>query len=229
MQALAMERTGDIRNMAMPNLAAALKSLKQQNPADAIAIGDALKARWRHQYFDTERRGIALCYEDAQRRSFAFWRRYELINRVMDPSDPVYSIVKAAGTFSTTADHLTWKAAAAGQGRILEIICGGEATTSAVNRFGVGQVNATLASNGAITPEKFNTRSPAAAGTYGSGNTSALLAGNMLTIAINAFGGLIRWVAAPGEELYYVNGEAIGMRSLSGTSVFSTTGIFEEL
>jgi hypothetical protein len=190
---------------------------------------EVLKRELKRQNWLHEMRSPSRCYEEAVDRSREFWPQYEQINRDFCPDDPVYSIVKAGTAFSTTADLLTFKASAAGQARILELIIGGEATASAVNRFGVGQLNATLASNGALTPEKFNSRSPAAAGTYGSGNTSALLAGWMLVMAVNAFGGFIRWVAAPGEEMYYVNGEVIGLRSLSGTSTMSGTGIFEEL
>lgn len=171
----------------------------------------------------------ARSYQEAVDRSYAFWPEYEQVNRDYDPDDPVYSNVKAGTALSTTADLLFFKAAAAGQARILELILGGEATASAVCRIGIAQVNATLASNANVTPEKFNSRSPAAAGTYGNANTSALLAGNALVLAVNAFGGFIDWKAAPGEELYFVNAEVISVRSLSGTSTFSGTGIFEEL
>jgi hypothetical protein len=51
----------------------------------------------------------------------------------------------------------------------------------------------------------------------------------MLSLAFNAFGGFVRWVAAPGEEIYYVNSEVVSMRSASGTSVVSSTIVFEEL
>lgn len=169
------------------------------------------------------------CLEEALERSRKVWTKYEQVNREFCPKDPVYSIVRSGAAFSTTADHVFFKAAAAGQARILELIIGGEASASAVLRVGVAQVNATLAGNANVTPEKFNSRSPAAAGTYGNSNTSALLAGNMLSLAFNAFGGFLRWVAAPGEEMYYVNAEVISVRSLSGTSTCSTTGIFEEL
>jgi len=188
-----------------------------------------VKTLMRRQNWMRELRSPSRCVEEARERAMKFWPKYEQVNRDFCPDDPVYSIVNAGATLSTTADLLTCKAATAGQGRILEIIIGGEATSSAVNRIGVGQLNATLASNSAITPEKFNSRSPAAAGTYGKAQTSALLAGWMLVLAFNAFGGFIRWVAAPGEEMYYVNGEVIGIRSLSGTSVVSATEIFEEL
>lgn len=171
------------------------------------------------------------CYEEAIARSFGFWPKYQQINDDYDPTDPVYSTIRNGAALSTTADHACLKAAASGQARILEVIFGGEATTSAVNRVALEQTNATLAGNTVVTAEKFSSRSPAAAGTYGHSNTGAILsAGQYLQVwAVNAFGGFIDWKAAPGEEMYFVNGEVIGLRSLSGTSTFSTTIIFEEL
>lgn len=190
---------------------------------------DAIKKALRVENFTREARAPSRCYEEAVERAKKFWPMYEQVNRDYCPDDPVYSNVKAGTALSTTADLLFGKAAAAGQFRILELIIGGEATASAVNRIGVGQTAATLASNANVTPEKFNTRSPAAAGTYGNANTGALTAGWMLVLAFNAFGGFIRWVAAPGEEMYAVNAEVISVRSLSGTSTVSGTMIFEEL
>lgn len=169
------------------------------------------------------------CAEEAIERSMKFWPKYEQINRDYCPDDPVYSTVRAGAALSTTADHLHFKAAASGQTRLLEYILSGEATASAVNRVALAYMNATLAGATAITPEKFNSRSPAAAGTYGHSNTSALLAGNLQVWATNAFGGFVDWKAAPGEEIYIVNGEVFSLRSLSGTSTFSSTAIFEEL
>jgi hypothetical protein len=171
------------------------------------------------------------CHEEAVARSLGFWPKYQQINDDYDPTDPVYSISRAGGAMSTTLDHLHLKAAASGQARILEIIWGGEATTSAANRAAVQQNNATLGGATALTPEKFSSRSASAAGTYGHSNNSAILsAGQYLFVwACNAFAGMIDWKAAPGEEIYFVNGEVIGLRSLSGTSTFSSTIVFEEL
>jgi hypothetical protein len=192
-------------------------------------FAEEIKKAIKHRNWLDEMRAPSRCMEEALEKSRKTWTMYEQVNRDYCPDDPVYSNVRAGAALSTTADHIFFKAAAAGQGRILEIIIGGEATSSAVNRVGVAQMNATLANNANVTPEKFNSRSPAAAGTYGNANTSAIVAGNMLVLAFNAFGGFIRWVAAPGEELYYVNSEVISLRSLSGTSTCSSTGIFEEL
>jgi len=171
----------------------------------------------------------ARCFEEALDRSRTFWPKYEQINRDHCPEDPVYAITKSGAALSTTADTLTFQAAAAGQARILELIIGGESTSSAVNRLAVQRAGTSITGNSAQTPEKFNSRSPAAAGVYGSTGTQALVGNPMLLLAFNSFGGFIRWVAAPGEELHYVNSEVISMRSASGTAVCSSTGIFEEL
>jgi hypothetical protein len=193
--------------------------------ADPAAIKDALRAKYKHDALLAPARS----YREALDRSRAFWPKYEQVNRDYCPDDPVYSTVREGAAFSTTANHLHFKAPASGQVRVLEIMVGGEATSSAVNRFAFAQYNATLAGASAITPEKFNSRSPAAAGTYGHSNTSALLAANALSWAINAFGGFIDWKAAPGEEYWIVNGEVCGIRSLSGTSLFTSTVVFEEM
>jgi hypothetical protein len=190
---------------------------------------DIIKKELRRREWLREITSPARCYEEAVERSRKLWTEYEQVNRDFCPDDPVYSIINAGATLSTSADTLTFQAASAGQGRILEIILGGEATASAVNRIYLQRAGTSITSNTAITPEKFNSRSPAAGGTYGKAGTQSLVGNPMLIWAINAFGGFVRWVAAPGEEAYYVNSEVISMRSNSGTSIFSATGIFEEL
>lgn len=192
-------------------------------------FAEEIKRAIKLRNFMDELRSPSRCMEEALDRGRKTWTMYEQVNRDYCPDDPVYSNVKAGTALSTTADLLFGKAAASGQFRVLEWIIGGEATSSAVNRVAIAQMNATLAGSATVTSEKFNSRSPAAAGTYGNANTSALIAGNMLVLAFNAFGGFIRWVAAPGEEQYAVNGEVISLRSLSGTSTVSGTMIFEEL
>ena len=169
------------------------------------------------------------CYEEAVEQSRKFWTFYEQINRDYCPDDPVFSIIRAGVALSTTADLMTFEAAAAGQGRILELLIGGEATASAVNRVSVQRAGTAITGNTVITPEKFNSRSPAAAGIYGQGGTQALVGNPMLSLPLNAFGGNIPWKAAPGEEIYYVNSEVVSVRSASGVSTVSSTGIFEEL
>ena len=190
---------------------------------------DTLKLELRKQAFIHEINSPSRSVGEALERSHKLWTKYEKINRDFLPDDPVFSIIRNGVALSTTADNMTFQAAAAGQGRILEIIIGGEATSSAVNRVAIQRAGTSITGNSAITPEKFNSRSPAAAGVYGATGTQALAGNPMITIAFNAFGGFIRWVAAPGEEMYYVNSEVISVRSLSGTSTVSSTGVFEEL
>lgn len=190
---------------------------------------DIIKREMRKAEWLRELRCPARCYAEAIERSRKLWTAYEQVNRDLCPDDPVYSIVNAGATLSTTADLLSTQAAAAGQNRILEIIIGGEATASAVNRVSIQRSGTSFTSNTAITPEKFNTRSPAAAGVYGKASTQALVGNPMLTLGFNAFGGFIRWVAAPGEEIYGMNSEIVSARSASGTSLVSGTIIFEEL
>jgi hypothetical protein len=190
---------------------------------------DFIKRQLRWAEVFRELRSPSRCYLEAVDRSHKLWTEYEKVNRDFCPDDPVFSIVNAGVALSTTADLLSTQAAAAGQNRILEIIIGGEATASAVNRVSVQRSGTTFTSNTAITPEKFNSRSPAAAGVYGKASTQALVGNPMLSLAFNAFGGFLRWVAAPGEELYGVNSEIISVRSASGISSVSGTVIFEEL
>lgn len=197
---------------------------KQHNSAFCGEMGDELKKMLRKQHI----RVSPMSYQDALSQSKRFWARYELVNRVMMPDDPVYSIILAGTALSTSADNLTWQAASSGQGRILEIIMGGEATSTAVNRLSIGQAGTSITANSAITPVKFNSRSAAAAGTYGHAGTQSITS-TLMSWAFNAFGGFVDWKAAPGEEIYYVNSEVISLRSASGTSTVSSTGIFEEL
>lgn len=190
---------------------------------------EVIKKELRRQAWFQELQTPSRSIEEARERSFKLWTAYEQVNRDLCPDDPVYSIINAGATMSTTADALTFQAASAGQGRILEIMIGGESTSSTVQRLSVQRAGTSITGNSAITPEKFNSRSPAAAGTYGKAGTQALSGNPSISLGFNTFGGFIRWVPSPGEELYYVNSEVISIRSSSGTAVCTLTGIFEEL
>jgi len=194
-----------------------------------ILCPDVIKRELRRQEWLHELRAPSRCYEEALERSIRLWTQYEQVNRDFCPDDPVYSIINAGVTTSITADALTFQAASAGQGRILELIFGGEATSSTVMRTAVQRAGTSITGNSAITPEKFNSRSPVAAGVYGKAGTQSLVGNALIPFPWNAFGGFIRWVAGPGEELYYVNSEVISLRGAVGVGVASYTGIFEEL
>lgn len=184
--------------------------------------------RWEREKIQAPDRFPARCYNEAVDVAKQFWAKYEQVNRDYLPDDPVYSIFRSGAALSTTADHLGFHAAATGQVRMLEIIIGGEATASAVNRI-VMQLSGDATGQTAITPEKFNTHSPAAAGTYGHSSTTALSGNPKNVFSFNAFGGFVDYKYPPGGELYFKDGEDLSWRSVSGTSTCSSTGIFEEL
>lgn len=179
-------------------------------------------------------------FENMLRRSREFWAEYEEVNLKYVPEDPVYSKLVTGLTTTTTNDVWELGAAASGQLRILESFAGGENTASTVARLQVHRVSSqgTGTTPTAYTPEKFNTRSPAAASTvYGGvsaqvawGTAQATLAANPLLVhGFNSFGGSDRWVAQPGEEIYAVNAEFISERSFSTTPIVSVYVVFEEL
>ncbi len=213
-----------------------------RNDRDAVrrwGIAEEIKIALRRQYALAIRQTKGEPRETFLYRSRTFWEEYEAINQLWVPEDPVYSKVCAGITLTTTNSLWQMLAAAAGQMRILESYIGGEATTSTVLRFAVARSAAGAGTAPTTyTPEKFNTRSPAAATTvYGAlaaqvawGTTQETLNTNPLLLhAFNAFGGTDRWVPQPGEEIYLVNGEYLSGRSLSGTPVVSAHVIFEEL
>ena len=179
-------------------------------------------------------------YEKMVAEAHEFYAELEDINRQLIPEDPYYSKAVAGVALSTTNDYLELGAAAAGQLRVIEVFLGGEASATAVVRVNFSRVTSqgTGTAPTAYTPEKFNTRSPAASGTYYGAlgavvtwaTAQATLATNpILIFAFNAFGGSDRWVAQPGEEIYCVNAEFVSMRSASGTSVCSASVVVEEL
>jgi hypothetical protein len=56
MNILAIEKTGDIRNAKLDQLAVDLKQIKMANPAFAAEICLEFKERWRTHYFKNEQR-----------------------------------------------------------------------------------------------------------------------------------------------------------------------------
>lgn len=206
--------------------------------ARRLGIAEEIKQSMRRRYVAATRGRAS--FADHARRAIDFWGAYEALNVAMLPEDPVYSKVTQGVAMSTTADFWELGAAAAGQLRILESFIGGEAAASAVARAPISRVTTqgTGTAPTAYTPEKFNSRSPPAAGTYYGalgaavawGTAQAVLAANPLAMHVfNAFGGSDRWVAQPGEEIYCVNAEFVSLRSSSGTAVCTAMAIVEEI
>lgn len=203
-----------------------------------LAMSEAIKQQMRRGYSRAVHQSTGEPRERFLSRSRAFWEEYEELNLAMVPEDPVYSKTAAGVTLTTTNSLWQLLAAATGQMRVLESFIGGEATVSTVLRFSVAlSAIGAGAAPATYTPEKFNSRSPAATTTaYGAATAQVAWATTQETLnnplflhAFNAFGGTDRWVAQPGEEIYRVNGEYISGRSLSGLPVVSAHVIFEEL
>lgn len=211
---------------------------EQRDFVKRLHIAEAIKQDMRRRYAMLTRKKDD--FTNMKRRAEDFWAGYEEVNLLWVPEDPVYSKALEGVTLNTTNDMWELAAASAGQLRILESFVGSEGTTSAAARIRVARVSSqgTGTAPTAYTPEKFNTRSPAAAGTYYGainalvtwGTAQATLATNSLILhAFNALGGSDRWVAQPGEEIYSVNAEYISMRSAAGTAVTSAYVVVEEM
>ena len=120
--------------------------------------------------------------------------------------------------------------------RVNEVSIGGEATSSTVNRMAVRRSTTNLTTPTAQTPAKMSPTSPAAytsGSTTASGEPTTAAAPAIWTYSLNVFGGVVRWVAAPGQELLIMGATAgsneITLESSSGTGVISCQMVFEEI
>lgn len=143
-----------------------------------------------------------------------------------------------AEALSTSDDLRTLQTTATGQGSVLkvgEIYLAGEAGSSSVARVVANRPSA--APTGAATnvvPEKLDPASVAAAFTNASTyatTQSTLSTNDILTLGFNAFGGVVRWVPAPGYEVVVGSQGAVAylsVRSRSGTPNISGHILVEE-
>lgn len=140
--------------------------------------------------------------------------------------------------FTDAGHHTLQGFAAPGTLLLMEVYLGGEATTSTVNEmevardstvggtlsFGAGGYAASLSPNYTKQATAFNTSSTKP-------QKSSTL--HLLSLAFNAFGGVVRWVAAPGEEIIMAGAAAsfgeTSLTSASGVGKLSSTLVWEEL
>lgn len=149
-----------------------------------------------------------------------------------------YALGFAGVAASTTQDMKTIVTTATGQGsvvRVFEIWVSGEAGSSSVQRFQVfrpAAIGVTINANTQV-PEKVDSASVAAAFTVAGTQTAVSSwttppttgTNDVLTPMLNAFGGVIRWVAPPGSEIVVGSQGAVAnlsiLRSRSGTNTVS--------
>lgn len=121
--------------------------------------------------------------------------------------------------------------------RITEIYVGGEATSSTVIAMAARRngTQATTPTN--VVAAGLSPFSAAPAGNFHQlaatpGVTGAVTA-QLLKLSLNAFGGVVRWVAAPGEELYVIGATApnneISLSAITGSALIGAHVIFEEM
>lgn len=143
---------------------------------------------------------------------------------------------KADNVIETASGYHAVRTTAASTLRIVEVFVGGEATSSTVNLMVLRRWATNAATPTDVVPGKLNPLSAAAVSqsyqTASTQPTSATTA-HLLNLSFNAFGGVIRWVAAPGEEIWATaatapNGE-IGLGSQTGAGVVSSHITIEEM
>lgn len=149
-----------------------------------------------------------------------------------------YSYSVNGTALSTTTGLLTVQTAATGAGSVVlvkEIMLAGEAGSSAVARVAVNRPSA--APTGAATAQTAEKLNPASAGathvvaTAYATTQGTLSTNDVIMIPFNAFGGVVRWLAAPGSEIVVGTQGAVAyliIRSRSGTSTVSGHLIVEE-
>lgn len=150
-----------------------------------------------------------------------------------------YSYSVNGTALSTTTGLLTVQTAATGAGSVVnvyELMLAGEAGSSTVARVVVNRPSA--APTGAATAqtaEKFNPASGAAThvvATAYATTQGTLSTNDVLIPGFNAFGGVVRWLAAPGSEVVVGTQGAVAyliIRSRSGTPTVSGHLCVEEL
>lgn len=155
-----------------------------------------------------------------------------------------YSLNTQGVTLSTSQDLHTLVTTASGQGSVLrlyEIYLAGEAGSSSVARLAVNRSTGAVAIGANVqVPEKIDPASVAAATSMAGSATAVsswgtpptLATNDVLSPSLNAFGGVIRWVAPPDSEIVVGSQGAVAYltlcRSRSGIPVVSGHFLFEE-
>lgn len=121
--------------------------------------------------------------------------------------------------------------------KITEIYVGGESTSSTVVRMRYQRYSTHATTATDQTPEKLNPYSAASVTKFyqTASGTQPTFANTppTLNIAFNSFGGIVRWVAYPGEEIWHSTATAPNdegaLASLSGAGTVSSNIVFEQV
>jgi len=109
----------------------------------------------------------------------------------------------------------------------IEIYMGGENTASALNIMNFARSSTVSATPTALTTKQSLTQlNPAAIATTAIANVAATtgpsrdVARHLLDLSFNSFGGIVRWVAAPGSEILTI-GNAVASATTGGEVTLS--------
>lgn len=133
-------------------------------------------------------------------------------------------------TPNTSNDNWGLNAGAGVSGKVLEVHWGGEVTTSTamhtrIARAGTVGVTPTAGNYEKIHPNSATKRCDFASGW---GTQPILNSGSLFAESWNAHGGLVRWLAAPGEEFIFIGSAGISCRNSNGTATSTYGTIWEE-
>jgi hypothetical protein len=150
------------------------------------------------------------------------------------------AVIADGAQVSTLNFHALRSAAATNFCRICEVYIGGEATSSTVDAFALRRHTTHSTGPTNLVPAPLNPASQAAvhqsfqavATTLPTVAAIATIR-HLLNLSLNAFGGIVRWYAAPGEEIWFfgvtANNDEISLSTTVGTGVVSSHFIVEEL
>ncbi len=158
----------------------------------------------------------------------------------------VYSSTRSSWTPTSVSDsvqfgannyHAYLAAAAPAVARLIEVYEAGFAAASTVNEMVLRRDSTHATGATALTVGKFNPSSPTASGTFFSTvATTQPTPGTQrpLAVGFNSYGGVVRWMAGPGAELYLVGQTApndeLSLSALSGTpGAMTSMLVVEEL
>jgi hypothetical protein len=141
----------------------------------------------------------------------------------------------------TTGQAVAVRASTTSVDRVIEVLMSGEGAASAINLMAIRRSTTPLSSGAmsGLTLGQLNPRS--AAPGFGYGITYATTYPTVGTqrpfqASLNVFGGIIRWVAAPGEEIYFLGAATqiaadseLTLAAVTGTGTISSQLIVEEM
>ena len=145
-----------------------------------------------------------------------------------------YAAAVKSITASTTDDNWALTAGASKSGKILEVSWGGEATTSTAMCTRTARSSGQTGTTTAVTQAKLHPNSPTSglvvASTFAT-TQPTLDGGDLFAISWNDHGGVVRWLAAPGEEFVIIGAATetvISNRNSVGTGTSSYGLIWED-